>query len=674
MWQCFGRQQTGPPSHARIDAVTSSRIERRLAAVMAADVAGYSRLMGADEVGTLTALKEHRRERVDPAIARHNGRIVKTTGDGLLVEFASVVDAVGCAVAIQRAMLAFNAGIHADRQLVLRIGINVGDIIIDGGDIFGDGVNVAARLEALCEPGGVCISRSANEQVRDKLSLSFADLGEQTVKNIARAVGVFGLAAKDIATLPEEALPAPEPPGLRTPLAPARRRRVGAMVAGGVAAAAILGAGGWWTFHVSTAPPAAAVVAPAAPRPVAYSPQDRRESIIVLPFENSSGDPAQDNIAAAITRDVQDRISGIAGIPLIPAGTASAYRGKTLDLHAIGHDHDVHFALTGDARRQDGRLIGSATLYETADVRPVWSQRFDRPDGTDALDSITAGIANSIDDPMMDAEAARTARDHPDRLDKRDLMFAAQATSLMKDTKAGRLARIALNERALALDPNYVWALREAALNLAFLVLGGFSSDRDADLARATDFANRALLLAPNNVSVLRGKAVVLRARGDLDEAAALLRKVIELAPQSGWPRRDLGQIMLSQGHYKEALELFASAKQLVSVTGTDSVAAIDWSLAMGLLVNDRFPEAIAQARLAIGEFSPESGMIAEAPWLILIAAESANGQDAEARADLQKFLATPRTWRTTAEIQKFDYLAAPKLLDGLRRAGMPEG
>ena len=149
--------------------------------------------MGADEVGTLNALKEHRRERIDPAIARHNGRIVKTTGDGLLVEFASVVDAVGCAVAIQRAMLAFNAGIHTDRQIVLRIGINVGDIIIDGDDIFGDGVNVAARLEALCEPGGVCISRYANEQVRDKLSLAFADLGEQTVKNIARAVGVFGL-------------------------------------------------------------------------------------------------------------------------------------------------------------------------------------------------------------------------------------------------------------------------------------------------------------------------------------------------------------------------------------------------------------------------------------------------------------------------------------------------
>jgi tetratricopeptide (TPR) repeat protein len=334
----------------------------------------------------------------------------------------------------------------------------------------------------------------------------------------------------------------------------------------------------------------------------------------------------------------------------------------------------VHFALTGNVRRQDGRLIVSATLYEAAHVQPVWSQRFDRPDSPDAWDSITTGMRGNINQAMMDTEAARATRENPDSLDKRDLMFAAQATSLAQDSKANRLTRIALNERALALDPDYVWALRDAALNLAFLVLSGFSSNRNADLARATNFANRALQLAPNNASVLRNKAIVLRAQGDLDEAAVLLRKVIELAPQWGWPRRDLGQILLSQGHYKEALETFVSAKRLISITGVDSVAPIDWSLAMGLLVNDGFPQAIAQARLAIGEFPPESGRLAEAPWLVLIAAESANGQDMEARADLQKFLATPRTWRTMAEIQKFDYLAAPKLFDGLRRAGMPEG
>ncbi|HKD77933.1 MAG TPA: adenylate/guanylate cyclase domain-containing protein, partial [Ktedonobacterales bacterium] len=381
-----------------------------------------------------------------PTVARHNGRIFKATGDGLLVEFASVVDAVGCAVAIQRAMLAFNAGIHTDRQIVLRIGINVGDIIVDGDDIFGDGVNVAARLEALCEPGGVCISRSANEHVRNKLSLAFADLGAQTVKNIAQSVGVFGLAAKDIATLPDEALPAPEPPEARTPLAAERRGPTRTMIAGGVVLAAILAAGGWWALRERTAVPVVAATTSMMPRPVAYSPQDRRQSVIVLPFENSSGDPTQDNLAATITRDVHDRIAEDTTKPLIPAAAASAYRGKTLDLQAIGREHDVHFALTGDARRQDARLIVSATLYETADVRPVWSQRFDRPDSPDVLGSIAMDITISIDQATMDGEVKRATRDHPDSLDKRDLMFAARATSLAPVSKANLLARISLNE------------------------------------------------------------------------------------------------------------------------------------------------------------------------------------------------------------------------------------
>ena len=178
-------------------------VQRRLAAILAADVVGYSRLMNIDEVRTLAALKAHRRELVDPAIASHHGRIVKTTGDGALVEFASVVDAVGCAVVIQRGMVSRNASVAEDLRIVFRIGINVGDIIIDGDDIFGDGVNIAARLEALCVPGGICISRAANDQIRNKLSLAFADLGEQTVKNISRAVGVFGLASKEIEALPE---------------------------------------------------------------------------------------------------------------------------------------------------------------------------------------------------------------------------------------------------------------------------------------------------------------------------------------------------------------------------------------------------------------------------------------------------------------------------------------
>jgi class 3 adenylate cyclase len=228
-------------------------IERRLAAILAMDVVAYSLLMGADELGTLTALKAHRSQFIDPLVSAHFGRLVKTTGDGLLLEFASVVDAIACAVSIQRGMLSRNAEVPEDRRIVFRIGVNIGDVIIDGSDIFGDGVNVAARLEALCEPGGICISRSANEQVRDKLSLSFADLGEHTVKNIARAVGVFGLTALDIAKLPEIPLNRSQPP-LRATTRHMPRKTV---IAAGACLIVFVGIAGWWWILKRTpaAPP-----------------------------------------------------------------------------------------------------------------------------------------------------------------------------------------------------------------------------------------------------------------------------------------------------------------------------------------------------------------------------------------------------------------------------------
>ena len=646
------------------------RIERRLAAILAADVARYSQLMGVDEVGTLAALKAHRNERLDPVIARHYGRIVKTTGDGLLVEFASAVDAVACAVAIQRGMLAFNEGVHADRQIVLRIGINVGDIIIDGNDIFGDGVNVAARLEALCEPGGVCISRSANEQVRDKLSLTFADLGEQTVKNIARAIGVFGLASKDIAALPEEAIPLPEAADHANP--PPRHYRVGKLAAGAAVLAALLAFGGWWTLRDRSAPPASAVVAQATPRPAAYSPQDRRQSVIVLPFENRSGDPAQDGIAAAMTRDVTDGISAEPGRPTVPAVTAASYRGQAIDLHAIGLSHNVHFAVVGDLRRQDGRLIVSAKFIGTDDDRSIWSRQFDREDSTDAWKDIVNAIVAEFERTTVDAEIARAMREHPQDLDKRDLMFAAAATSLQSLSKENFLKKMSLAEQALVLDPNYLWALREDAAWHTSFVLTGLSSDPVTDLARAAKSVDRALKLAPEDYSALRAKSRILRAQGDLDGAAAVVHRAIELQPQAGYQYYDLATILMIQKHPKEALENFMTAQRL-SKNRAD-LDVIDGTLAVALVGNDRFAEAIPQARLAIARFTSDSGRVAEYPWLALIAAESVAGQEVEARADLQKFLAMPRAWNSLAEIQKFPFFAAnQQLLEGLRRAGMPE-
>lgn len=407
-----------------------------------------------------------------------------------------------------------------------------------------------------------------------------------------------------------------------------------------------------------------------ASRPAAYSPEDRRLSFIVLPFENSSGEPAQDGVAAGITRDVTDQLAQNPYTPLIPAATAAIYRGKTVDLHKIGRDHKVHFALTGNARREDGRLIVSAALYETDNDRPIWSQQFDRADSSDQRKSIVHHITEGLGQAAVDAEVARAMREHPNSLDKRDLLLAAGTSSLYANTKKNYLAVLSLLDRALALDPNYVIALTIKAQYRAQLVADGFSSDPDADLDIANKAADRALLLAPNDVNVLRRKARVLDTQGKFDEAVALIRRVIELDPLDGWRFFELGQIQMAQGRFKEALENYVTAKRLIAETSP----AIDQHLANGLLANGRFPEAIAEAQLAIGEYPPEGGRTAELPWLTLIAAESENGQAAQARADLQKFLATPRNLRSIADFQKVPHYAAnTKLLEGLRQAGMPE-
>ncbi len=635
--------------------MSTVRIERRLAAILALDVAGYSQLMGGDELGTLNALKAHRRDRIDPAIARHNGRIVTIAGDGLMVEFASVVDAVAAAVAIQQGMLAFNVAIAEDRRIVLRIGINVGDIIIDGGDIFGDGVNVAARLEALCEPGGVCISRSANEQVRDRLPLPFTDRGEQSVKNIARAIGVFGLSAREIAAMPENALPLPVTPARRVRLwrSPSLPLRLGFVAVLLVAAAGT----GWWIGMPTPAPQAAP-----APRPVAPVVQDRRGSIIVLPFDPTTAS------AARLARDVAERLSSERGWPVTAPAVAARYQGKTQDPRVIGREQNVHFTLSGGARDQDGRLHVSATLRETQEGRDVWSQQFEAGGDPGAL---VAAIAAEVSQAMIDAEAARARRERPANLDATDYYFAALETALTPLTRANLAGRIALLNQAVALDPANTPALALDARLRALLVLNEWSADRAGDLAFAARAADRLLEAAPRDIYQLRTKAYVLRAQGNLDQAIALHRRVLEINPAVADSHREIGVILQAQNRHAEALASFRTARRFA-----EADFILDTQTASALLANGLFAEAIQLARAALAE-SPGGGL--DTPWLTLIAAYAALGETDPksadiARAELARYFATPQPIRTLAELRKDGGLAAlPNLAEGLRRAGLPD-
>jgi len=338
---------------------------RRLAAILAADVAGYSRLMGADEDGTLARLKAIRRELADPKIAEHRGRIVKTTGDGLLAEFPSVVDAVRCAAEVQRGMLDREPDSPDEQRIRLRIGINLGDVIAEGDDIFGDGVNVAARLEALAEPGGICVSGVVRDQIRGKLPYPLADTGEQSVKNIAEPIRVYALPPEAIADLPPSSITIPA----------LRRGNTTPITIGGAIATVLIAVGAWWLWPATkSAPTLAAATATPIPQPFAAP----RLSIVVLPFANLSNDPDQQYFADGITEDLTTDLSRIAGMFVISRNSAFTYRNKPIDTRQIGRELGVRHALEGSVQRSGKQVRVNAQLIDAETGAHLWAERFDR--------------------------------------------------------------------------------------------------------------------------------------------------------------------------------------------------------------------------------------------------------------------------------------------------------
>ena len=372
--------------------MSAGRVERRLAAILAADVAGYSRLMEGDEEGTLAALRAIRDELVDPKIAEHRGCIVKTTGDGLLVEFASVVDAVRCAVEVQRAMAECNAGVPADKRIELRIGIHQGDVIVEDGDIFGDGVNLAARLESLADPGGICVSGRVHADVAGKLDVGFEDLGEQQVKNISRPVRVF-------------------------------RAQFGT-------------------------PKAAAGSEPALALP-------DKPSIAVLPFANMSGDPEQEYFADGMVEEITTAIARLPWLFVIARNSSFTYKGRAVDVKQVARELGVRYVLEGSVRKAGNRVRITGQLIDTTTGAHIWADRFDGAldDIFDLQDRVASNVVGAIEPKLQKSEIERVARKPAASLGAYDLYLRA-LEQYHKYTEEGFGEAVDLLERALIIDPS----------------------------------------------------------------------------------------------------------------------------------------------------------------------------------------------------------------------------
>ena len=478
-------------------------MERRLAAILAADVFGYARLVRADEEGTIAALRTLREELIDPSINAHRGRIVKLMGDGLLVEFASVVDAVACSADVQQAMAERNAGTPEASRITFRVGINLGDVIIDGDDIQGDGVNIAARLEALSEPGGMCVSDAVHEQVRDRLDLMFEDLGPQAVKNIDRPVRV-------------------------------------------------------WKWRSSG--PATGV---GAERPDALPEVPDKPSIAVLPFDNMSGDPEQEYFADGIADDVITALSRFHMFFVIARNTSFTYKGS-IDVKQAAHDLGVQYVLEGSVRKAGNRVRVSAQLIDALSDRHVWAQRYDRDlDDIFAIqDEITEHVAMAVAPELQAAEMERARRKAVPELGVWELVArAAWNNSLF--TLEGSAEAQSLLSRALEDDPENAAALSVLAQSYTFDGLYGWRRPPQASLTKAAELAQRAVILNNQDEVAQTALGIVFFASKRLEEAVERLRAAIKSNPNYSTAIGWLGITLVYTHQHDEAVELLQKAIRL---------------------------------------------------------------------------------------------------------------
>lgn len=589
------------------------RVERRLSAILAADVAGYSRLMHHDEEATHARLTVLLAGGIEPAIAEHGGRIVKRTGDGLLAEFPSAVEAVRAAVQFQTRIKQLTIDDGEDRRIAFRVGVNIGDVIAEPHDIFGDGVNIAARLEGIAEPGGICISSAAYDQVRDKVSLQVADLGEQNLKNIARPVRTY-------AVVWEGAAPSPR----------IERAEPGAC-----------------------APP--------------------RLSIVVLPFDNLSGDPGQDYFVDGVVESLTTDLSRISGSFVIARNTAFSYKNRSVDVRQVGRELNVRYVLEGSVQRGGSRLRVNVQLIDAETGKHLWAERFDRPvtDLFEMQDEIVSRLANALNVQLISVEARRAQRSlHPDAL---DLNFQGAASIYRGMTPANMAEARGFFQQALALDPGNVDAMVGTAI--VDVTVGGtfMTEDAKALLASGEASAIKALSLAPDHVlaHMILGAVQIATNRAaqgiaECERALALDRNLAVAHGLMGWAKYMIGRGGETEAHVLEALRL-----------SPRDPFAFRWMMYVGSakLHAGADAEAVAWLRRGI-----EANRNFAPGHFYLAAALALCGEQTEAKAAAQIGLMlnpgfTIRRYRSGTQSDHPSYLAGRKrLYQGMRMAGVPEG
>ena len=510
---------------------------RRLAAILAADMVGYSRLMGIDEVGTVQALREHR-SAADPLIAQHGGRIVKTTGDGMLIEFSSVVGAVECSLALQKLVAERNAGIASDRRMEWRIGVHLGDVLSEGDDILGDGVNIAARLEGIAEPAGICISEDAFRQVRGKVEAEFADMGEQSLKNIASPLRVYSVGSSPTTSQP-------------------------------ISAAAAL-------------------------------PLPDKPSVAVLPFANLSHDPEQEFFADGITEDIITALSRLRWFFVIARNSTFTYKGRAVDVKQVGRELGVGYVLEGSVRKFGNRLRITAQLVEATNGNHLWAERWDREiaDIFAVQDEITERVVAAIEPQLYAAEHFRSQRKPPESLDAWECVVRALAY-ISRRSKEDNAAAQELLQRAVALDPTYAQAHSVLAYTLGLDVVYGWRP-RENGLPLALAAAQKAVLLDDDDPWCHVALGSALSRTRQLQDAISEFRKALALNPSFSLAHSRLGMVLCTLGKSEEALAEIDTAERLNPrelSRGLNNIVR-----AMAHFIDGRYREGIEFAQRAILE------------------------------------------------------------------------